>query len=306
MRLNQNRFNRENKIAMKRTFFNIIASALCLSASAAVPMQNVEFHNEAVDTATITTVLIEIQNKLPSVKAQERVEALGKMFLDRPYIAGTLDTASGEEALTINMEEFDCTTYVETMLALAYTLGENRTSWRDFVYNLERMRYRNGTINGYPSRLHYASDWVVDNVHRGNLKEVTSQIAEPLYQVKTIDFMTANRDKYPALKDDAAFRKIADVERGYRNHRYPYIKSTQTASKDVTKNLREGDIILIVTKIPGLDVQHMGIVTFVDGLPHLMHASSAAGKVIIDKNPLSEYLRRNRSALGIRVIRLAE
>lgn len=291
---------------MKRFFSSLITAAVSLSAAAAIPMQNVAFHNEALDTAAITSVLIEVQQALPAVKAQERVEALGKAFLGSPYTAGTLDNGDGEETLTVNMEEFDCTTYVETMLALAYTLGENRTSWRDFVYNLERMRYRNGTVNGYPSRLHYASDWIVDNVHRGNLKEVTSQIAEPAYQVKTIDFMTANRDKYPALKEDAAFQKMANVERGYRNHRFPYIKSTKTASKDVAGNLREGDIILIVTKIPGLDVQHMGIATFVNGVPHLMHASSAEGKVVVDKLPLPEYLRRNRSALGIRVLRLAE
>lgn len=293
-------------IMMKRSFFNIVMMFSCLSGVSAVPMQNVKFHNEASDTIRITEVLLKVQQEIPSGSAQSRVESFGKQFLNLPYKGGTLDSGTGEEALVVDMEEFDCTTYVETMLALAYTLGENRTSWRDFIYNLERLRYRNGSVNGYASRLHYASDWVVDNVHRGNLKEVTDQIAETTHQIKTLDFMTSNRDKYPALKDDATYRKMTDVERGYRSHRYPYIKSTKTGSKDVVNNLRNGDVVLIVTKTPGLDVQHMGIVTFVDGLPHLMHASSAAGKIIVDKNPLSEYLRRNRSALGIRVLRLAD
>lgn len=290
----------------KRFFFNIMVTACwCTAATAAIPMQNVKFHNETTDTTIITNVLLKAQNEIPSGRAQSRVELLGKQFLGLPYVSGTLDN-NDEETLVVDMEEFDCTTYVETMLALAYTLGENRTSWRDFVYNIERLRYRNGSVNGYASRLHYASDWVVDNVHRGNLKEVTDQIAEPSYQIKTLDFMTSNRDKYPALKDDETYRKLTDVERGYRSHRYPYIKSTKISSKGVVNNLRNGDIVLIVTKTPGLDVQHMGIVTFVNGVPHLMHASSAEGKVVVDKNSLSEYLRRNRSALGIRVLRLAE
>lgn len=291
---------------MKRFFSNIIIGCTCFSAAAAIPMQNVKFNNEETDTTIITNVLINIQKEIPSGKPQDRVASLGKQFIGCPYKSGTLESDDNEERLIVNTEEFDCTTYVETILALAYTLGESRTSWRDYIYNLERIRYRNGSLNGYASRLHYASDWVVDNVHRGNLKEVTSQIAETSYQVKTLDFMTANRDKYPALKDNKTYEKMADVERGYRSHRYPYIKSTKAGAKEVTANLRDGDIILVTTKIPGLDVQHMGIVVFADGTPYLMHASSAAGKVVIDRNPLSEYLRRNKNASGIRVLRLTE
>lgn len=81
------------------------------------------------------------------------------------------------------------------------------------------------------SRLHYASDWVVDNVHRGNLKDVTPQIAETSYQVKTLDFMTAHRDKYPALKDDKTYEKMTDVERGYRSHQISIYKIHKNRNK---------------------------------------------------------------------------
>jgi hypothetical protein len=76
--------------------------------------------------------------------------------------------------------------------------------------------------------------------------------------------------------------------------------------KDVLSELKEGDVVLITTKTPGLDVQHMGILIMENGQPYLMHASSAAGAVIIDKTPLTDYLRRNRTATGIRVLRLNE
>jgi len=48
----------------------------------------------------------------------------------------------------------------------------------------------------------------------------------------------------------------------------------------------------------------MGIIAIVDGVPHLLHASMKAKKVIIDPRPLSEYLKNNRNLSGIRVIRL--
>ena len=50
----------------------------------------------------------------------------------------------------------------------------------------------------------------------------------------------------------------------------------------------------------------MGIL-FIDekNVPYLLHASSKAGKVILDTTPLDRYLTQN-SLTGIRVIRLKE
>ncbi|MDE6086020.1 MAG: DUF1460 domain-containing protein, partial [Muribaculaceae bacterium] len=153
------------------------------------------FHNEASDTVRINSLLIDASKiKNP----QERVAFIGKQFINTPYVAGTLE--GDTEELRVNIDELDCTTFVDNVLAIAYTAGEGRLSWRDFIYNLENMRYRSGTMNGYSSRLHYFSDWVVDNVHRGNFKEFTSHIPGCSWEVKTIDFMSSNRDKYPALK----------------------------------------------------------------------------------------------------------
>ena len=61
----------------------------------------------------------------------------------------------------------------------------------------------------------------------------------------------------------------------------------------------------LTTNIKDLDVTHVGIIKMVDGVPHLMHASSKQGKVIVDDLSLSDYLKRNRTQ-GIRVFRLAQ
>lgn len=289
---------------MKRRLISI-CTVLLLWCGIHAATPGVRFKNEASDTVRINNILIETAEKAGDARPEARVAYIAKMFIGTPYVAGTLE--GDPEELTINMDEVDCTTFIDNVAALAYTLGEGRTSWRDFIYNLRRMRYSGGEVNGYASRLHYISAWILDNVHRGNLKEATNSFAEAEYTVKSLDFISAHRDKYPALNDSANLAGIRNLEFGYRNHRFPYIKSSRVGSKGVTAQLREGDIIAITTKIQGLDVQHMGIVTFDNnGVPHLMHASSSAGKVVIDPVPLADYFRKNRSATGIRVIRLCE
>lgn len=283
---------------MKLKYIIILSTALTgLLAHA----QCINWHNEYSDTLTINSMLKDASS---ISDPQKRIATLAKQFLGKPYVAGTLESA-GEEKLTVNIDEVDCTTLVDNIMALAITAGEHRTSWRDFIYNLEHIRYRTGKMNGYPSRLHYISDWIVDNTHRGNFEEVTNRCPLATYEIKTIDFMSANRELYPALADSAAFAKIKEVEIGFRNHRYPIIKTSRVA-KAARTFLRTGDIIALCTGKKGLDVSHMGILIINEkSVPFLLHASSKAGKVIIDTTPLDRYLTQNRLT-GIRVIRLKE
>ncbi len=279
-----------------------LSAAICLTAmeAHAILPNEASFKNETNDTTKLNNLLIKaIQIDDP----QARVAAIGREFVGVPYVAGTLE--GSPETLKINLDEMDCTTFVETVLTIAYTAGERRSSWRDFVYNLEKIRYRGGSINGYASRLHYFSDWVVDNVHRGTIKEYTTRMPANDWTVKTLDFMSSNRDKYEALSDSTEFERIKSCEIGYRNHRYPYIKTSKITNKAIVAALKEGDVVALTTKTPGLDVTHMGIIIKKDGVPHLMHASSKHGKIIIDELPLADYLRKNGST-GIRVIRLNE
>lgn len=287
--------------------FIIFLALLCLTQVASrgiVPVNLINFHNEATDTTRITQLLVEAE-KISN--PNERVAMLARKFVGVPYVASTLESSDGEERLTVNLDELDCTTFIDIVTALAYTAGQHRTSWRDFTASLERMRYRGGEMQGYASRLHYFSDWVVDNTSRGNIKEVTNRM--PVYKdvVKSINFMTKNRDKYAALADSATFEQVKSFEIGYRNHRYLVVESARLNSREVRDALKEGDIVALVTKLPGLDVTHLGIIVKDDkGFPYLLHASSTEGKVTIDKVSLPERLRNDRSTQGIRIVRLTE
>ena len=225
-------------------------------------------------------------------------------LLGTPYVAHTLE--GEQEDLSINIDQLDCTTFVETLAALSRCTMTNRRSWRDFASMLENIRYKGGKIDGYASRLHYISAWVIDNTTRGNLKEVTGDNDKCYYVVKTLNFMSRHRDKYEALKDDDTFEKVRGIEIGFFSHRYPILKKSTLKSKSVAQWLRDGDIIAITTNVEGLDVSHMGVVKMIDGVPHLLHASMTQGEVIIDKDTLYDMLAGWRSATGIRVIRLIE
>ena len=294
--------NMHKKLIMKRLTPIIVFLLSVLTASA---QMDVRFGDESTDTLRLNKLLQSAADKsLPTPEA--RTAFFGRQFIGTPYGAHTLE--GPEEILTVRLDSLDCTTFVETALALAYTCGERRSSWRDFLFNLRRIRYRNGEINGYPSRLHYIADWAVDNKHRGNISDATSSFPRVNHIIRSIDFMSAHRKAYPALADSANFERIRSVESGYRNHKFPYIKTSDLNIKAVKAAFRNGDILAFVSNLKDLDVTHMGMVVkdSPDAEPYVLHASQTNGKVEISSVPLAEFVKRNRNWIGVRVFRLMD
>lgn len=108
------------------------------SAKAASPTE-VRWHNEATDTTAITKILIKATDLCAS-NPNELMEFIGRQFIDTPYKAGTLEGTP--EMLTINLDELDCTTFVETVTAMALTIETGKNSWQDYVATLSEIRYR--------------------------------------------------------------------------------------------------------------------------------------------------------------------
>lgn len=276
--------------------------SVCMSFLSLLPLSaQTLFHNEAIDTTRINDMLIQVLASKPGTPG-DAVVMFADRFIGTPYVGGTLE--GDTEVLRVNLDQLDCTTFAELMMALAMTVDEKRSSWRDFTYNLRNLRYRDGKVNGYPSRLHYIADWAVDNIHRGNFKDVTDQFPRCSYVVKTIDFMSANASKYPALADSVNLSQIKRVEIPYRRHRFPYLKTRDLAMKDVRTAFRNGDIVAFTSNVDNLDVSHMGIVAIRDGEPYVIHASSSAGKVVLSELPIDRFVKKNRNFTGVRVFRL--
>ena len=222
-----------------------------------------------------------------------------------PYVAHTLE---GEvEMLTINIDELDCTTFVETLYALTRATLNGRESWRDYANHLEDLRYRHGEMGDYSSRLHYMSDWIVDNSNRGNIVDVTGDIGCARYEIKTLDYLPPHRSSYASLASDSIYEKIKNVEVGYRNHRFPYIKKEQLNSNDVKKVVKRGDFVGLVTRMNGLDLSHLGIIELDSkGNPVLLDASSVGKKVMLEPVDLKTQLQKRQSNKGVRIFRIKE
>ncbi len=270
--------------------------------SQAATTAQMRFHCSG-DTTTLDRLLLEGQQSGIS-QPEALVSFYAHKLLGTPYVAHTLE--GDNEMLTINIDQLDCTTFVETLYALARTTLQGRQSWRDYAANLESLRYRGGVMGDYSTRLHYISLWIIDNFSRGNLVEVTPDLPHATTMVKTINFMSAHADSYQSLKGDSAMVvKIKRMEDGLRNHQMPYLKKMWLNKDDVRQALHAGDFVGLVTRIDGLDISHLGIIEKDEnGEIYLLDASMSGGKVMIESEPLGRWLKSGKNTLGIRVFRL--
>ncbi len=224
---------------------------------------------------------------------------IGVFFLGTPYVAHTLETEP--EKLVINLREMDCTTLAENCLAIARTLKSDKPSFEKFTGELKNIRYRNGKVEGYPSRMHYFSDWIYTNAQKKLIKDISEEIAHtpcPLY----VDFMSNHPKAYRQLSDSAALISvIAEQEKQISGREMYFIPEEKIA--EIEDLLKDGDIAGIVTNIKGLDIQHVAVLVRKSGRMHILHASSAAEKVIISDETLEDYLNNSKSAIGIMVAR---
>ena len=228
------------------------------------------------------------------------IVSVGKTFLKTPYVAKTLEIGD-TETLVVNLQGLDCTTFVENVLAFSMLLRQKENSFDAFVENLEVIRYKDGAINGYASRLHYFSEWIANNAKKGILKDITGEIGGTEI-TKDINFMSTHRDLYPFLADDTNFDKIKASE-NYLNSQAICVLAQDKISEN-EHLIQSGDIIALATSINGLDVTHTGIATREkDGRIHLLHASTGSMEVEISKLPLADYLKGIKSNTGIMVAR---
>lgn len=289
---------------MKNTLLLLAIGLLAAFTASAVSPMDMRFHCD--DDTTIINQLLQkgIDSQLST--PNELTVFYAKELLGTPYVAGTLEDED-KEWFTINIHEFDCVTFVETLYALTRTTLDNRYSWRDYAQNLEQIRYRGGEKGDYSTRLHYMSDWVVNNSYRGLINEITASVEGARDMTKTLNYMSSNRGKYAQLiEDDEMYEKIKSVEVGYRLHHYPYIKKEWVLEKKTKASYKSGDIVIILTKTEGLDASHVGIIVEEGNTFKLLHASSAAGQVVIEKTDLRETLRVNRNWTAIRLIRIVK
>lgn len=251
------------------------------------------------DQQAVENKLIEIDGLRENDFGKTMV-AVGKTFMSTPYVAKTLEIGD-TETLVINLQGLDCTTYVENVLDFSLMLEKGESSFDDFTENLKNIRYKDGELEGYASRLHYFSEWIANNEKKGLLKDVTAEIGGTEI-TKDINFMSTHRKLYPFLGDDENFAKIQASEYYLNDQAICILPQHQIAANEHL--IHTGDIIALTTSIDGLDITHTGIATLEeDGRIHLLHASTGSMEVEVSKLPLADYLKKIKSNTGIMVAR---
>jgi hypothetical protein len=245
-----------------------------------------------------------VSENLAKLPLNEVIVEIGQSFVGTEYVAHTLEQ-DGEEQLVINLSGLDCTTFLETSLALSRCIKSGKTTFDDYKKELILIRYRDGIINGYPSRLHYFADWIYDNVKKGIVLDMTKELGGK--EIKfNVGFMSANPESYKHLLETPEFIPVIKNQEAEINKRtYYYIPKEKVES--IEEKIENGDLIAITSSVKGLDINHVGYaVKMENGKIHFMHAPQLGTKVQITPEPLNEYLNKIKRHTGIVVLRVVE
>lgn len=260
-------------------------------------------YDQPTDSETIVKWLDEARHQNRTTNYQL---FFARKFLGRPYVAYTLEVLD-EERLVINTRQLDCTTLVENVTALTLCAYRNLYTYRDYLNALVAMRYRNGIINRYPSRIHYFTDWILENTKAGIVTEIQSP-NPPFTALQTIkvNYMSEHPQSYKALRAHLEYvTEISQMEQQLNGLQFRFIPKTDVKNtREMREAVHDGDIIAITCNKPGLDIAHLGFAVWKqDGL-HLLNASQLHKKVVEEPMTLFEYLQKHPSHTGIRIIRI--
>lgn len=253
-----------------------------------------------------------LDHRVDTLPLGEAVAAIGRTFVGTPYVPHTLE-AEGPEHLVIDFRGLDCVTFVETAMTTARFVREpgaaallERRARAEARYDalLTQLRYRGGDLDGYPSRLHYFTDWIADGERKGLLRDVTQGLGG-VRDTEPVDFMTTHIDAYRQLAgspDDVSALRTAEERLTAAGRWYvPQDRIGQAAP-----GIRDGDVIAATSAVPGLDIAHTGLAIWIDGTLHLMHAPLVGDSVQISEESLARRIRRISGQDGIIVARPVE
>lgn len=277
---------------MKRLFVYILCITLAQSLLAQITYQR-------VDSTKICKLLRQADKQATTLW-------IARQFMDVPYVAHTLEVNDCEQ-LVVNTRQLDCTTLVETVAALKLCIAKDQRTWKDYLDALRSLRYRQGRLDGYPSRLHYFTDWIQDKV-KMQLVDDIQQPNPPFSAVQTVsvNYMSEHPEAYKALKANPQLVPlIRKQEQALTGLKVRYIPKTAVRNTRLLRNtIHDGDIIAITCNKKGLDIAHLGFAVWrKDGL-HLLNASSLHKKVVEEPMTLYRYLQKHSTFTGIRIIRI--
>ena len=249
---------------------------------------------------------IKICQLLSQANSETSTLWFARQFLNVPYVAHTLEV-NDDERLVVNTRQLDCTTLVETVAALKLCAQQGKRGFADYQQILRTLRYRQSRMAGYPSRLHYFTDWIRDKVEMQLVTDI-QQPNPPFTAVQTVrvNYMSTHPTAYKALKANASLvPEIRAQEQSLTGLKVRYIPKHQIRNNKLLRSVvKDGDILAITCNKKGLDIAHLGFAVWrKDGL-HLLNASMIHKKVVEEPMTLYQYMQKHKTHTGIRVVRI--
>lgn len=308
---------------MKQLLLSLSLLFCCLSVVGQEPnVSTADTTGQTVrNIAVYNRVAEALQPRAAQMPMAELVVQVALQLLETPYMWASLEMEP--EQLLVFLDKTDCILFVELSTCMALTfkgkrivqagdgvrfaqrttpsVTDDQPSYALLCHNIRNMRYRLGVVDGYASRIHYTSEWLLQNATNGLLREYTRELGTEFEQ--TFSYMSAHPNTYYQLSHDVCeLGKIRMIEE-HLNTQKPYFYISQQALRrpDTMAQIRSGDIITFISPRPGLDLAHVAIAYEVNGAMHFIHASYSAKKVIIEQRTLADYADK-----GIRISRLID
>ena len=298
------RFTQNDRLSpsekLSNTLFSLIIS-LTIILTACTDAQ--VYKQKDIDICN-STFQLAVDENLQARPISDVIVKVGKSFIGTEYVSHTLEV-DGDERLVINFVGLDCNTFLEYALVFSRNIKQGKTTFNDYKNELTLIRYRDGKIDQYPSRLHYFTDWIYDNEKKVVIKDITKKIGGELLKLE-LSFMSDHPQYYKQLKENADFIPlIKQQEEKISKRDYYFIPQEKIAA--IENEIEDGDLLAFTSTVKGLDVNHVGIaVRLDDGRIHVLHAPNVGYQVEITKLPLAEYVLKIEKDSGIIVVRVLE
>jgi len=274
----------------------------CIVAASLSAQQSYKVYYTPEDVRIFNKFCLENSHK-QNLPMNELIVETGKYFLGTPYVNFTLEIREPEE-LIVNLRQLDCVTFVETTVALARCIKSGIHNFDYYCETLRDLRYRNGELKDFTSRLHYFSDWIANNQEMGLVQDQTASLGGLDYPIK-VNMMSTKPQNYRQLKANPEMVPVLkDIEENIISRRVmSYIPREQADS--IAIHATPGSIVGTTTGWQ-MDITHCGFLVHVDGKPHFMHASSLDKKIVITAETLQEYLESKKTMNGFMAVDVLE
>ncbi len=289
-----------------RFLFSIILISI-LSFNAAA-YDSVDFHCDQ-DTTVINALLN--SPELKDMAPESRVAFFARNLVGAPSALKSQILEADTMIFTVDIHSFTPLSLISTCVALAKAYETSSApNWRDFADKYENIMFKRGEATDFVSRFLYPSDWISDNIFRGNVTDVTFNLEglAARKKEKSIDYISHHRDDFKAFANPANYDRLKMLEMGFRNHQIPYISNGDLMnSKRFNPQAKDGDIFFLMTPDFNLDSREMGILTRDGDKLLIIQLSPSKDNVTLEELPFENYIKRNVKRIqGARIIRIAK